>query len=156
MRHGRGTFRNVLDTGGGTRQPLSDAARKNQPHDAFGSTRSAANIHMQGHEIFTFVKNCIPGHVNDLLARNQVGLDEIDWFIFHQASSVVLDALTTSLEVVPGKVLRHLEMVGNTVSASIPMTLRAALDDGRILPDHLVLLCGFGAGLSWGSALVRW
>jgi 3-oxoacyl-[acyl-carrier-protein] synthase-3 len=141
---------------GGARQPLSDATRKNEPHDAFGSTRSAANIHMQGHEIFTFVKNRIPRHVNDLLARNQVGVDDIDWFVFHQASSVVLDALTASLEIAPAKVLRHLETIGNTVSASIPMTLRAALDDGRIQPDHLVLLCGFGAGLSWGSALVRW
>ena len=129
---------------------------KDEPHDSFGSTRSAANIHMQGHDIFTFVKNRIPEHVNDLLARNQVSVDDIDWFVFHQASSVVLDALTTSLEIVPAKVLRHLETVGNTVSASIPMTLRAALDERRIQPDHLVLLCGFGAGLSWGSALVRW
>ena len=141
---------------GGTRQPLSDAMREDEPHDSFGSTRSAANIHMQGHDIFTFVKNRIPEHVNDLLARNQVSVDDIDWFVFHQASSVVLDALTTSLEIVPAKVLRHLETVGNTVSASIPMTLRAALDERRIQPDHLVLLCGFGAGLSWGSALVRW
>lgn len=141
---------------GGTRQPLSDAMREDEPHDSFGSTRSAANIHMRGHEIFSFVKNRIPEHVNDLLARNQVSVDDIDWFVFHQASSVVLDALTTSLDIAPAKVLRHLETIGNTVSASIPMTLRAAFDERRIQPDHLVLLCGFGAGLSWGSALVRW
>ncbi len=79
-----------------------------------------------------------------------------NWILFHQASSVVLDTLTTLLEDDPAKVLRHLEYVGNTVSASIPATLTAALDQHLIEPGQLLLLCGFGAGLSWGSALVKW
>ena len=141
---------------GGARQPMSDAMRTDETEDLNGNTRSAANIHMKGHDIFTFVKERIPEHVNDLLARNGVGLGDVDWFVFHQASSVVLDTLTASLGIVPEKVLRHLETVGNTVSASIPITLRAALDEHRFQPDQLVLLCGFGAGLSWGTALVRW
>ena len=135
---------------------MSDAMRTDETEDLNGNTRSAANIHMKGHDIFTFVKERIPEHVNDLLARNGVGLGDVDWFVFHQASSVVLDTLTASLGIVPEKVLRHLETVGNTVSASIPITLRAALDEHRFQPDQLVLLCGFGAGLSWGTALVRW
>ncbi len=94
--------------------------------------------------------------MNELLARNDIGIDALDWIVFHQASSVVLNSLTALLEADPAKVLRHLEHTGNTVSASIPSTLRAALDDDLIRPGQLLLLCGFGAGLSWGSALVRW
>ena len=60
------------------------------------------------------------------------------------------------LGVDPDRVVRSLQLNGNTVSASIPMTLHRALGDGRLSPGDLVLLCGFGAGLSWGSALVRW
>jgi 3-oxoacyl-[acyl-carrier-protein] synthase III len=149
-------FEMFLVPAGGARRPISEAVQDEAPDGSSGSTRSAVRINMQGHEIFTFVKNRIPPHINDLLARNQVGLDQIDWFVFHQASSVVLDALTAALDIAPPKVLRHLETVGNTVSASIPITLRAALDDGRIRPGDLVLLSGFGSGLSWGSALVRW
>ena len=56
----------------------------------------------------------------------------------------------------PDRVVRSLRLTGNTVSTSIPMTLRQAIEEQRLAPDDIVLLCGFGAGLSWGSALVRW
>ena len=75
---------------------------------------------------------------------------------FAAVRQTVLDTLTKQLDADPAKVLRHLEMVSNTVSASIPITLRAAMDGKLIKPGQLVLLCGFGAGLSWGSALMRW
>jgi 3-oxoacyl-[acyl-carrier-protein] synthase III len=141
---------------GGCRRPLTDSLKLQEQRDMSGNVRSPANIHMAGRDILSFVGNRIPPHVNDILARNDLTVDAVDWLVFHQASSVVLDTLTAMLDADPAKVLRHLEEVGNTVSASIPMTLRAALDDHLIQPGQLVLLCGFGAGLSWGSALVRW
>jgi 3-oxoacyl-[acyl-carrier-protein] synthase III len=141
---------------GGCRLPLSDAVRSQERRDTSGNVRSPANIHMSGGDILAFVGSRIPPHVQHVLARNGVTLDDVDWIVFHQASSVVLDTLTALLDADPAKVLRHLEAVGNTVSASIPITLRAAMDDGLIRPGQMLLLCGFGAGLSWGSALVRW
>jgi 3-oxoacyl-[acyl-carrier-protein] synthase-3 len=141
---------------GGCRLPLSDAVRSQERRDTSGNVRSPANIHMSGGDILAFVGSRIPPHVQHLLARNDLTLDDVDWIVFHQASSVVLDTLTALLEANPAKVLRNLESVGNTVSASIPIALRAAMDDGLIRPGQLLLLCGFGAGLSWGSALVRW
>jgi 3-oxoacyl-[acyl-carrier-protein] synthase III len=149
-------FDKFLIPAGGCRQPLWDSVRNQEQRDSSGNVRTPANIHMLGHDILSFVSSRIPAHISDVLARNDLDLDAVDWFVFHQASSVVLDTLTRLLEADPAKVLRHLESVGNTVSASIPITLRAALDDELIRPGQLVLLCGFGAGLSWGSALVRW
>lgn len=141
---------------GGCRCPSSDSLRMGEQRDSSGNVRSPANIHMSGGDILSFVSNRIPPHVNDILSRNDLTIDAVDWIVLHQASSVVLDTLTVMLGADPAKVLRHLENVGNMVSASIPATLRAALDDDLIRPGQLVLLCGFGAGLSWGSALVRW
>jgi 3-oxoacyl-[acyl-carrier-protein] synthase III len=149
-------FDKFLIPAGGCRLPLSDSVRSQEKRDSSGNVRSPANIHMAGGDILSFVSNRIPPHVNDVLARNGLTIDALDWIVFHQASSVVLDTLTALLEADPAKVLRHLEYTGNTVSASIPSTLRAGLDDDLIRPGQLLLLCGFGAGLSWGSALVRW
>jgi 3-oxoacyl-[acyl-carrier-protein] synthase III len=141
---------------GGCRRPLSDAVRSEERRDSSGNVRSPANIHMSGGDILSFVSDVIPPHIQELLKRNDLILKEIDWIIFHQASSVVLDMLVALLDAEPAKVIRHLDNVGNTVSASIPIALRAAMDQELIRTGQLLLLCGFGAGLSWGSALVRW
>lgn len=146
----------VVIPAGGCRRPLSDSARSQERRDSSGNVRSPANIHMSGADILSFVGNRIPAHVKQFLARNDLTPDGVDWIVFHQASSMVLDTLTTLLDAHPAKVYRHLENVGNTVSASIPIALRAALDETLIRPGQLLLLCAFGAGLSWGSALVRW
>ena len=137
--------------------PARDGRRARQEQrDSSGNVRSPAHIQMAGRDILSFVADRIPPHIHEVLNRNDLALTDIDWFVFHQASSVVLDTLIALLELDPARVLRHLETVGNTVSASIPLTLKAALDEGRILSGQRVLLCGFGVGLSWGSALLRW
>lgn len=141
---------------GGCRQPLTDALRVTEERDSSGNIRSPAQIHMSGRDILSFVSSRVPSHVMAFLARNGVNLNAIDWLIFHQASSVTLDSLIQRLNADPERVIRHLEEVGNTASASIPLTLHFALTQGLIRSGQLVMLCGFGAGLSWGSALLRW
>lgn len=141
---------------GGTRMPVTDAVRADKSIDNSGNARTPAHIAMNGQEILTFVGARMPDSIKGLLARNELQLDDLDLLVFHQASAVVLDTLTMRLGVDPDRVVRSLQLTGNTVSASIPMTLHQALGDGRLAPGDLVLLCGFGAGLSWGSALVRW
>lgn len=149
-------FESFLVPAGGSRQPLTDEIRGREEQDGSGNIRSPGHIHMQGREILSFVSHRIPTQVRDILARNGLTLDAVDWFVFHQASSVVLESLTRLLQLPPAKVLQHFAHVGNTVSASIPLTLEPAVADGRIQPGQLVLLCGFGVGLSWGSVLLRW
>ncbi len=148
-------FESFMIPAGGCRLPMSDALRIEQ-QDSSGNRRTAGQIHMAGRDILSFVSSRIPAHVREFLARNDVPLGDVDWLVFHQASAVTLDSLIRFLNVDPARVIRHLDAVGNTVSSSIPMVLHDALADQRIRPGHVVLLCGFGAGLSWGSALIRW
>jgi 3-oxoacyl-[acyl-carrier-protein] synthase-3 len=146
----------IVVSAGGFREPVTDSIRAAEERDRNGNVRTRAHIRMEGRDVLSFASSVIPPHVNELLARNGLGVADVDWFVFHQASAVVLESLTRLLRADPAKVIRRLEMVGNTVSASIPLALASAIAEGRIGSGKLVLLCGFGAGLSWGSALLRW
>ena len=80
---------------------------------------------------------------------------EIDWFVAHQANLRILSQVAARLEMPPEKIVLNIERFGNTSSASIPIALDEAVRDGRIREGHTVLMCALGAGISWGSALVR-
>jgi 3-oxoacyl-[acyl-carrier-protein] synthase-3 len=118
--------------------------------------RAPDKICMDGRAVLAFTSSKIPQHVRAFLERNGLGVDRVDLFVFHQASRMVLDSLAMLLRIKPGQLFSNLEHVGNTVSASIPIGLKDALDAGRVAPGQTVLLCGFGLGLSWGSVLLRW
>jgi 3-oxoacyl-[acyl-carrier-protein] synthase-3 len=75
-------------------------------------------------------------------------------FVFHQASALTLDSLERSLKIPTGKSFRHLASVGNTVSASIPIALTKAEQEGRLTSGMRILVSGFGVGLSAGSAII--
>lgn len=139
---------------GGARTPLSEATRQ-QPNADSGDFRTAENIHMDGMSVLGFVNSKIPPSVSRVLTRNALTVDDIELFVFHQASALALDAIERRLKIPAGKSARSLEHVGNLVSASIPRTLEDAQSRGEVGPGDLVLLCGFGVGLSWATALVR-
>jgi 3-oxoacyl-[acyl-carrier-protein] synthase-3 len=110
------------------------------------------NIEMDGAGILSFFSGVLPTAVRDLLGRNGKSVDDIGLFVFHQASRVIIDKLTNALSIPADRVIFAMEDTGNLVSASIPVALRRA---GEIAPGTLVVLCGFGVGLSWATALVR-
>jgi len=139
---------------GGTRRPASAETAETQI-DRSGNVRSAENIVMNGMGVLSFFNSVIPDNVEKFIARNDLLADQIDFFVFHQASATALDALQKRLNIPDDKMLRDMADTGNLVSASIPTVLQRALADGRIGRSALVLLCGFGVGLSWGSVLVR-
>jgi 3-oxoacyl-[acyl-carrier-protein] synthase-3 len=139
---------------GGDRLPISaDTAVEHENDD--GNWRSQQDIHMDGLGILTFATAKVPQQVKELLNRNQLTVDDIDLFVFHQASALVLESLTRLLRIPPGKVFTNLEQLGNMVSSSIPIALRDALDDHLIKLGSRVLVSGFGVGLSWASAIVE-
>jgi 3-oxoacyl-[acyl-carrier-protein] synthase-3 len=147
-------FDKFLVPAGGCRLPRSQATAV-ELADASGNVRTAEHIHMSGRDILAFVNRKIPAHVDAILARNQLTHDDIDVFVFHQASAMVLDSLTRALRLPPAKEFRNLDRVGNLVSASIPLALAEIRAAGRLAPPATALLCGFGAGVSWGTAIVR-
>lgn len=147
-------FESFYVPAGGFRNPRTAETRR-ETTNASGNVHTDEHIHMDGMSVLSFVASKIPGHVQRLLARNDLTTDDIDLFVMHQASKLALDALTRTLKAPPERVFRHLAHVGNTVSASIPISLAAATASGRLRPGTKVVLCGFGVGLSWASALVQ-
>ena len=148
-------YRKFMIPAGGCRIPKSDETCAEKV-DVVGNIRTQENIQMDGSGILTFVKEKVPAQVGQILARNGITIKDIDLVIFHQASRLALDYLNQKFELRPEQTFSNIENIGNTVSASIPIALRDALDQGRIKKGDRLLLSGFGVGLSYGTALLRY
>lgn len=139
---------------GGHRNPKCESTAFDDI-DAYGNVRNEEQIHMDGLGIWNFIRSKVPDHIQDFLEKSNVSSTEIDQFVFHQASKLTLDSLVKILKLNPDKVFSNLENIGNTVSSSIPIALADAKKQGRIQGGDLVLISGFGVGLSYGSMLIR-
>jgi 3-oxoacyl-[acyl-carrier-protein] synthase-3 len=117
--------------------------------------RTAENIEMDGLGVLSFFNAVVPREIRSILDANGIAVDDIDVFVFHQASRIAMDSLVKLLGLPEEKVVCELESVGNLVSASIPHALQQALAKGTANQGDLAVLCGFGVGLSWGTAIVR-
>lgn len=113
-------------------------------------------LYMNGPEIFAFTLRSVPDAVQRLLDRSGRKLDGIDLFIFHQANQYMLEHLRRKIHIPTERFLINLRNCGNTVSCSIPIALKQAVDDNRIGPGDTAMLVGFGVGYSWGAALIQW
>lgn len=114
------------------------------------------SLHMNGSQVFMFTMGAVPKVVRQLLDAAGARAEDIDLFVFHQASAIVLQNIGRHLAIPAGKLYSNLEHTGNTVSATIPIALSDAARDGKLAPGQTVLLCGFGVGYSWAGALLRW
>ncbi len=94
--------------------------------------------------------------VEDVLAKAGVTVDDIDWFVPHQANKRIIDASAKKLGIAEEKVVMTVQHHGNTSAASIPLALDWAVRSDRIKPGDLVLLEAMGGGFTWGAVLVRW
>lgn len=119
-------------------------------------TVGCGQLEMQGSDVFLFTMREVPLCIDALLTREGLMLSDIDLFVFHQASKLVIENLVRTLALDKSKVYTNLEIVGNTVSASIPIALKDAAKQGRLKDGDTVMLVGFGVGLSWGATIVRW
>ena len=113
-------------------------------------------IRMNGQEVYKFAVREVPAILAELLASQGLAAADLDWLLLHQANQRILDAVADRFAVPQERVLSNLAHYGNTSAATIPLMLDEAVRDGRILPGHLIASSGFGAGLSWGGALLRW
>jgi 3-oxoacyl-[acyl-carrier-protein] synthase-3 len=145
---------NLIVPAGAARTPVSAATGLEKQDDA-GSRRSAENLYMNGPEIFTFTLKEVPCVVERLLAKAGLGLEQVDYFVFHQANRFMLEHLRRKMRISPDKFCINLETYGNTVSATIPMALEIAMRRGDVNPGARVMLVGFGVGYSWAASMVR-
>ena len=113
-------------------------------------------IRMQGNEVFRFAVNAIPECVRQVLEPAGVSIDEIDHFVFHQANIRILQTAVKRMKIPWEKTIVNIERYGNMSAASIPLAIAEAVEEGIIHPGQLLVMVGFGAGMTMGSALVRW
>ena len=111
---------------------------------------------MNGSAVFMFTMRVVPKAVNDLLIKEKCNTEDIDLFVFHQASKLVIDNLKRLLKLSNEKVFENYQLVGNTVSSSIPIALSQAKSAKKIKKGSIVMLVGFGVGLSWGATILRY
>jgi 3-oxoacyl-[acyl-carrier-protein] synthase-3 len=140
---------------GGTRHPSTPETCA-PVTDRFGNRRSAEQLVMHGAAVLAFVDREVVPFVRRAMAQLSVRWADLDLAVFHQASRATLELLATRLDVPADKMFSNLERVGNTVSASIPMALRDAADQGRLQSGAKVLVVGFGVGMSWGACVLTW
>ena len=120
------------------------------------SKASSLDFYMNGSKVFQFTQKSIPNSVNRVLTRNSTKIEELKLVIFHQASRIVLDTLNEKVALNYSQITETISKFGNTGSASIPITLSEYLKFSSLKPGDLVLLSGFGIGLSFGSVLLKW
>jgi len=113
-------------------------------------------LKMIGPEVFRRAVRIVVDSANHALQRADVSVDDITWFAPHQANVRIIESAANRLAIPPERTLVNIDRYGNTSAASIPLVLAEAADDGRLQPGDLVLVSGFGAGLTWGSVVLRW
>lgn len=113
-------------------------------------------LYMNGAEVFLFTINRIPESIYKNLKKFNLSIEDIDLFIFHQASKLVIDKLSKKLKIPVSKMYNNYNKIGNTVSPTIPIAVKNAKDKGLIKNNNLIMMIGFGVGYSWGSCIIKW
>ena len=113
-------------------------------------------ITMNGQEVYRFAVRRVPEVIEKSLHYANLEVHDLDWLILHQANQRIIDAVVNRFGIDPAKAVSNMGKYGNTSAASIPIALDEWVQAGKIKPDHLIAIAGFGAGLSWGSAVFRW
>jgi 3-oxoacyl-[acyl-carrier-protein] synthase-3 len=126
------------------------------PCSASGLDEGKQFLHMQGRPIYKWAIRQLAETTADVLREAHMTLDQVDLVIFHQANMRIIDAAVKALHLDQDKVFNNLDRFGNTSSASIPLALDEAFQQGRIQPGNHILFSGFGGGLAWGTVLIRW
>ncbi|XP_071703158.1 beta-ketoacyl-[acyl-carrier-protein] synthase III B, chloroplastic-like [Rutidosis leptorrhynchoides] len=117
---------------------------------------SISDMQMNGQELFRFVDKAVPQTIRSSLAKADLRVSDIDWLLVHQANKRIIDRIAANLEFPKDKVICNIENYGNTSAASIPLALDEAVRSGKVKEGEIIMTAGFGAGLTWGSAIVRW
>jgi 3-oxoacyl-[acyl-carrier-protein] synthase-3 len=131
---------------GGSRLPASHETVDRRQH----------YLRMNGREVFRFATRVIMDSATRVLEQCGRAMDDIDLFVPHQANLRIIEAAVHRMGIPRDRVCTNLERYGNTSCASIPLCLDEARTAGRLGKGDLVLLMGFGAGLTWGACLLEW
>ncbi len=120
------------------------------------TTGTVGKLRMEGREVFKHAVGMITDVIEATFQQAGIGVDQLDWFVPHQANKRIIDASARKLGIPDAKVVVTVDLHGNTSAASVPLALAAAAADGRIRRGDLVMLEAMGGGFTWGAVLLRW
>ena len=112
-------------------------------------------IHMNGKEVYKFVVRILPQYIEEIIEKAGLKASDIDYLIPHQANLRIIQAVQERLEYSDDKVITNIKYYGNTSAASVPIALAEGVEKGTVKLGSTAILCGFGAGMTWGGAIVR-
>ncbi len=115
-----------------------------------------STIQMNGQEVYKFAVKEVPLIIENLFKKTNFNSENINWLLLHQANQRILDSVGDRLNISSEKILSNLSQYGNTSAATIPLMLDEAIRNKKIKQNDIIATSGFGAGLSWGAALIRW
>ena len=126
-----------------------------QPVTAEGLARREQFMQMDGRAVFKWAIRLAEENIRQVVERSGVPMEAIDLFVLHQANARIIEGARESLGIAADRFLVNLDRYGNTSSGSIPLAMDEAYRTGRIGPGSTIVVCGFGGGLAWGSAVWR-
>lgn len=111
---------------------------------------------MNGKEVYKFATREVPDVLEEALIAANLKVEDVDWLLLHQANIRIMETVAKRLGIPMEKVITNLSEYGNTSAASIPLALDEAVRSGQVKPGDIIACAGFGAGLSWGAAIIKW
>lgn len=148
---GSGAEHLILKTGAARAPKPTGAASE----DDDGHMRRDDFLYMNGSEVFGFTLKVVPSIMKNVLNKNGIGKDDVDYFVFHQANKFMLNAINKNCAIPKEKFYVNLEQTGNTVSSTVLIALKDCMDKGAIRAGMKVMVSGFGVGLSWGGTILN-
>ena len=160
---GAGAVVMEMDKPGEDRGVLATALRSDGAHwnklyvdGGVSSTQTIGHVRMEGKEVFKHAVGMITDVVYKVLEDTGHTIEDLDWFVPHQANKRIIDGAGVKLGLPPEKVIVTVDRHANTSAASVPLALNAAVADGRIKRGDLVMIEAMGGGFTWGASLIRW
>ncbi len=121
-----------------------------------GVASPSSTVHMDGREVFKFAVSAIPRIVKNLFEKTGLSMDDIDHCICHQANARIIDHVVKKFHAPEEKFYKNMDHFGNTSAASIPIALNEMIGNGQVKPGETLLLAGFGGGLTFAGAIIRY
>lgn len=148
-----GSGADVLKIHAGMRNPITAESCIEREQEE-GNIRNDLEVFMDGMDVFNFAISKVPKSIKQLLKETDKTIEDVDYLIFHQANLFMMDFFVKKLKIDPACVPYCIKKYGNTSSTSVPLTIVSELA-GKLDGSHTIVLSAFGAGLSWGSALMQ-
>lgn len=148
---GSGAKHLIVETGAARHK----AATGKETIDDDGHIRRDDYLYMDGSAIFNFTLDAVPAMMKDILAKNKMEKNDVDYYVFHQANKFMLNTIRKVCVLPKDKFYVNLSETGNTVSSTVMIGLKQCLESGSITSGMKVMVAGFGVGLSWGGTILK-